>query len=109
MPQLKDIETVAPKQDDKLKDACRQFEAVLVSQMLKEMRATLPKNDFFGSDEKEEMFRGMLDDEIAKGVAQTGSFGLADVIYSQLAPRNFAKVPAEAVDISVGKTETRKE
>jgi Rod binding domain-containing protein len=112
---LKDAEKANPKETDKLKDACRQFEAVLVSQMMKEMRATLPKNDFFGSDDKEDFFRGMLDDEISKDVAQSRSLGLAEIIYSQLAPRNTAKVPSEAVDISEGKTEntsdplTRKE
>jgi Rod binding domain-containing protein len=91
------------KDEQRLKKACKQFESVLVGQMLKQMRESVPKTDLFGSDEKESMFRGMLDDEIAMNASNSGAFGLADVIYSQLAPKNLAKVPAAGVDTSVGK------
>jgi flagellar protein FlgJ len=75
--------------DDRLKEACRDFEAVLLSQMMKQMRATLPKNDFFGSKDTEDMFQGMIDDEVMKEASRTNSLGLADVIYNQLAsPKN---------------------
>jgi Rod binding domain-containing protein len=70
--------------DDKLKKACRDFESVLVSQMLSQMRSTVQKTDLFGSDDKEEMFRGMLDQEIAKESCKNGTFGLGDMIYAQM-------------------------
>lgn len=72
------------KADAKLHKACRDFEAMLVSQMLGEMRQTVQKTDLFGSSEKEEMFQGMLDNEIAKDVSQNGSMGIGDILYRQI-------------------------
>ena len=67
-----------------LRKTCREFESLLVAEMLKSMRATVPESDLFGSKEKEEIFRSMLDVETAKQVSQTGSFKLGDIIYDQL-------------------------
>ncbi len=75
------------KDDRALRQACREFESLLVAQMLKQMRASVPKSDLFGSREKEEMFQSMLDDELAKGMSEQGAFKLGDVIYDQLARR----------------------
>ncbi len=70
-------------EDPKLKKACRDFESLLVQQMLSRMRASLPKSDLFGSKDKEEVFRSMLDEEYAKEVSSSGSLGLADMLYAQ--------------------------
>ena len=74
----------AEKQDAALRKACREFESFLVGQLLKKMRATVPKTDLFGSNREEETFRDMLDDEVAKEVSKEGAFGIGDVLYSQL-------------------------
>jgi flagellar protein FlgJ len=72
------------KESRELRKTCREFESLLIAQMLKSMRATVPESDLFGSKEKEEIFRSMLDDETARQVAQTGAFKLGDIIYEQL-------------------------
>ena len=72
------------KEDAKLRKACQDFEALLISQMLKAMRETVPKNELFGSREKEEIFQGMLDQELAGQMAKTGSLNLAKLMYAQL-------------------------
>jgi len=74
------------KEDAALKKACREFESLLVAQMLHQMRATVPKADLFGSREKEEIFQSLLDDEVAKEISRTGTLKLADLIYAQLSP-----------------------
>ena len=74
-------------EDARLKQACRDFEAIFVAYMLKKMQDAVPKTDLMGSSEKEEVFRGMLNDEIAKEVAQTGSMKLGDHLYSELSKR----------------------
>jgi peptidoglycan hydrolase FlgJ len=89
--------TVA-KEDPALKKACSDFESLLVSQMLKKMRDTLPKTDLFGSKDKEEIFQSMLDDETAKHLSENGSLGLADLLYSQLSTDKTAKAQQKAVD-----------
>lgn len=76
--------SVSCKEDAELRKACRDFEAVLVGQMLSSMRSTVQKSDFFGSDKKEEMFQSMLDDEISKNCSQNGSFHISDMIYEQM-------------------------
>lgn len=76
--------TGAGKIDIKLKKACQNFESLLVSNLLSQMRKTVSKSDLFGSGEKEEMFQGMLDNEIAGEVSKAGSIQIADILYKQL-------------------------
>lgn len=68
----------------RLKNACRDFEAVFINQMLQAMRKTVVKTDLFGSDQKEEYFREMMDAEISKSISRTSSLGIADMLYRQL-------------------------
>lgn len=92
---------VAPKagsEDAALKRACREFESILLAQMLKKMRESVPKSDLFGSREKEEIFQSMLDEEVAKEIAHGGGLKLGDTLYAQLRAQNSAKVPDESVD-----------
>jgi len=86
------------KVDLALKKVCDEFESLLVAQLLKSMRATVPKSDLFGSPEKEEIFRSMLDDETAKSIASGGAMGIGKMLYTQLSGRRAAKVPTESVD-----------
>ena len=68
----------------RLKDACRDFEAILVNQMLSSMRKTVVKTDLFGSEQEEEYFREMKDLEESKSISRTGSLGVAEMLYKQL-------------------------
>lgn len=68
----------------RLKDACRDFEAILVNQMLSSMRKTVVKTDLFGSEQEEEYFREMMDFEVSKSISRTGSLGVAEMLYKQL-------------------------
>ena len=88
-PNPSDLKTQAPApapdtENRELRKTCREFESLLITEMLKSMRATVPESDLFGSKEKEEIFRSMLEVETAKQVSQTGSFKLGDIIYDQL-------------------------
>jgi flagellar protein FlgJ len=90
----------ADRSDAKLKKACRDFESVLVNQMLQKMRASVPKNDFFGSSKEEDTFQGMLDEKLADNISQTGVMKLGDLIYKQISDRlkNTSKVVGDVVD-----------
>jgi len=93
------VKPASGKDDLALKKACRDFESLLVAQMLKEMNKSVPKNDLFGSKEKEEIWQGMLDDEVAKQISKSGAMGLGDTIYVQLLRiKENAKVPDESVE-----------
>ncbi|MDO8587053.1 MAG: rod-binding protein [Armatimonadota bacterium] len=92
------LPVTANKDDAALKKACGEFESLLVAQILHKMRDTVPKSDLFGSREKEAIFQSMLDDETAKQLSNSGTLGIADLLYQQLKGAETAKVPDGSVD-----------
>jgi peptidoglycan hydrolase FlgJ len=70
---------------DKLKEVCKQFEAVLLRQMLGEARKTL-----FKSSEDDDnsnvsgIYNDMVNNQLADSISQSGAFGLAKSLQSQL-------------------------
>ncbi|MDI6829048.1 MAG: rod-binding protein [Armatimonadota bacterium] len=76
--------TLDASSDQKLRKACKDFESILIHQLLTIMRQSVPKADLFGDRREEEFFNSMLDEEIAKQISQRNSLGIADILYSQL-------------------------
>jgi flagellar protein FlgJ len=72
------------KDSAKLKQACRDFEAVFLNTLLSKMRETVPQSDLMGSDQGEKMYRSMLDEELSKQMAASGGTGIADLLYRDL-------------------------
>ncbi len=68
----------------KLKEACRDLEAIFLSYLLKSMRKTVQEADLFGSRREEGLFRDMLDTEICTLVSRAQSLGIADMLYREL-------------------------
>jgi len=71
----------------KLKEACVEFESILISQMLKGLRATVDKSDLVDSGADGEIWEDVLYTQYAKNMARTASFGLAETIYKQMSKR----------------------
>jgi Rod binding domain-containing protein len=63
---------------ERFKQACREFESVLVEQMVKEMRTGDVKSKLFGHDSGMETYREMLDGEYVRLMTERGGIGLAD-------------------------------
>ncbi|MBI2252531.1 MAG: rod-binding protein [Armatimonadetes bacterium] len=73
------------KEEAKLKEVCQEFEALLINQVFSQMRKSIPKSDFFGKGQDQEMFNEMLDTERAQILAKTDSgIGLANILYQQM-------------------------
>jgi len=75
------------KQEDennRLKEVCREFEAIFVQMLLREMRNTVPKNGFFGQSNASEIYQSMYEQALADEISKNGSLGLADQIYKSL-------------------------
>lgn len=68
----------------RLREVSEDFEALMINQMLKEMRKTVNKNDFLNGGMAEQIFEDMLYDEYSKEFSKTKTFGLADIIYNRL-------------------------
>jgi flagellar protein FlgJ len=80
----KRLKAAAESGDDaELKKVCKEFEGIFVSMMFKQMRATVPKSDYFSSDTATELYNSMLDDELCKVASQRG-IGLGDMMYKQM-------------------------
>ncbi len=69
-----------------LKEACRDFEAFFIYQLLKDLRRTIPKGDFLPQAPGKEVYQSLFDQEVAREISQSGGLGLADVLYQQLLP-----------------------
>ena len=65
------------------RETARQFEGLFIQMMLKSMRAAMPVEGGFDSQQVR-FFQGMFDQQIALNLAGTGGMGLADVLYQQL-------------------------
>jgi flagellar protein FlgJ len=75
---------MSEKNKDKLRTVCQDFESIFLNMMLQSMRDTVPKSEFLGQNKGREMFEGMLDQELTKGMSKTGGVGLADMLFRQL-------------------------
>ena len=67
---------------ERLKEACREFEGILLSILFKQMKKTVPENTFLQKSYAREIFEDMLDEELAQNAS--GTLGIADVLYRQL-------------------------
>ncbi len=72
-------------ESEKLKEACRDFEALFIKQMLDTMKKTVNKSGLLDGGMAENIFEDMLYDEYSKSMADTGSFGIARLMYDELA------------------------
>jgi len=66
------------------KKAAKQFESVMVSQMLGSMFEGISTDGPFGGGEGEAMFRSLMLDEYGKQIVNQGGFGLSDAITKSL-------------------------
>jgi Rod binding domain-containing protein len=73
-----------------LQNTAKQLEGVFVLQMLKAMRATVPKGGVVDASNGEETFTSMLDEKIADRVPAQWKHGLTDALMKQLVTRDAA-------------------
>lgn len=77
--------TQGAKRDKKLEKSCADFEAMLVAQVLKTMRKTIPKNGLLKSSQGRETYEMILDQKIAEDLANKGEgLGLKEMLYRQM-------------------------
>jgi flagellar protein FlgJ len=72
--------------EQKLREAASDFEAIFAQQMLKSMREATLKSDLIKVSEGERVFREMLDQHRSEQLADSGGLGLGEMIYKQLQP-----------------------
>ena len=70
---------------EKVGEACRQFEAVLLRQMLGEARKTVISSGAEDDPAVSGIYNDMITNQLADGISRSGAFGLARSLESQLA------------------------
>ena len=70
--------------EDEARAAAQDFESFFISQMMDQMFAQVGEDNPFGGGPGENAFRGMLNEEYAKVIAQGGGLGLSDRLTSEI-------------------------
>ncbi len=69
----------------KLRESCREFEAIYVQEMFKAMRKTVPESGLFEKkDMANDLYKEMLDMEMARTTAAGKGMGIGEAMYNQL-------------------------
>jgi flagellar protein FlgJ len=71
------------RENERLRAATRDFEAVFIQQMMKVMRETVPDGGLLDGGTSEDLFSSLLDEHLSGLSAGEGSGGLADALYRQ--------------------------
>ncbi len=72
------------RSDEKLEDACRQFESLFLHMMIREMRKTVPDSVLFPPSMAQKVFTGMMDEKTAVEMSETGGIGISRLLFDQL-------------------------
>lgn len=75
----------------RLRESAEEFESLLLEQMVKEMRGSVPKSKLFGDDPGRELFNEMLDGEFVRLMSHRGGIGLSDFLVQNLNDPHFRK------------------
>lgn len=72
------------KEKDRLKRAAQNFEAIFVSQLLRNMRRSNTESGLFGNGMSGDIYGSMFDEKIAEAIASKGGLGIADIIIESI-------------------------
>ena len=70
--------------DSGIKKACAEMESLFIFYLLKEMRATIPKDGLISGGQGEEIYTSMLDSQLAKELAAERGIGLSPLLLESL-------------------------
>ena len=88
----------SPRDIARADSAAKEFEAVLIAELLAPLFASVETPAIAGGGESEAFFKGLLQENYAKAIAARGGFGLADQVKTALLDiqaRAFAPPSAE--------------
>ena len=82
-------------ESEKIAEAARQFEAVLLRQILASARRTVIASDLNPPSTASDVYNDMINDILATAISQTGAFGLANALQAQWQPDPHANPAAK--------------
>ena len=75
------------KELQRLKKVCADFEAVMLSKLMKSMRQTVGESSLFGEGFGAETYQSMFDTKMAEEIAHGSGFGIGELLYKELSQR----------------------
>ena len=81
------VQSLRDQQDDKNKHtdaAAKDFEALFISQMVENMFGDSVGSEAFGSEESDEVYKGLMVQEYGKMIVNAGGIGIADYVKREL-------------------------
>ena len=69
---------------EKVHELCRQFEAVLLRQILNDAQKTVIKSDLAPKSSAHDIYQDMAVNQLADGISKSGSFGFARSLEQEL-------------------------
>jgi flagellar protein FlgJ len=80
----KSFDGYSTDQTERLKEACKDFEAMFTDMMFKSMRKATEESTLIKKNAGERIFTEMLDSEISIRTARNSSGGLGDMLFEQM-------------------------
>ncbi len=80
------------KENPRLRKACQQMESLFLSQLLKEMRKTIPHDGAIPENNAMNLYQSLFDNHVADLLAQRQTVGLGNFFYRELLDTE-AKIP----------------
>ena len=86
------------KMDDRrMRAIADEFETLIMRQLLKEMRKTVPHEGYIEQSFSTEMYMEIVDDHLARQLAESNELGLDRMIYEELKEKNRQLVTPDAL------------
>ncbi|ADH87012.1 rod-binding protein [Desulfurivibrio alkaliphilus] len=72
-----------------LRQACAEFEAIILQKFLSMARQTGPQSDLLGGGHAEEMYQSLHDQELARHLASGKGMGFGEMLYRQINQQHY--------------------
>ena len=69
---------------EQAKAASNEFESLFISQMVEQMFGESQGSEAFGSEETDEVYKGLMVQEYGKMISRSGGIGIADYVQREL-------------------------
>ena len=81
---LNSLSGPASHSDSEIRQVSKNFEAIFLQMLFKEMRNSVQKSNLFGNSQAMEFFESMHDEQLTQQLASTGGMGLGKMVYEKL-------------------------
>ncbi|MFH7320866.1 rod-binding protein [Desulfurivibrio sp. D14AmB] len=79
------------ERDPRLRQACADFEAIMLEKFLRMARESAPKEGLLSGGHAEQMYRSLHDQELAQQMAAGEGMGFGEMLYRQITQQHYSR------------------